>query len=102
MFPLNLRFFCEEVDLLITHIGGYPGHYPKSIREILERDRPDLFICGHSHILKVIYDKQYRLLHINPGAAGKFGFHQSITLIRFIIRETNIEELEILDIPRGH
>jgi uncharacterized protein len=101
-YPNEILINVEKVKVYMTHIGGYPGHYPGSIRDVLERERPDIFICGHSHILKVIFDKRYNLLHINPGAAGKFGFHQSITLVRFNIRETKIEDLEILDIPRGN
>jgi len=101
VYPKEILVHVEKVKICMTHIGGYPGHYPKSIREILERERPNLFICGHSHILKVIFDKHYACLHINPGAAGRFGFHQSITLVRFVIHEEKIENLEILDIPRG-
>ena len=102
VYSKDLFVNIEKVKVFMTHIGGYPGKYPKSIREILEIDHPNLFICGHSHILKVIFDKRYGCLHINPGAAGKFGFHQSITLVRFIVRENKIEELEVLDIPRGN
>ncbi len=101
VYPNEILVTVEKVKVFMTHIGGYPGHYSKFLREIFERDCPNLFICGHSHILKVIFDKHYGFLHINPGAAGKFGIHQSITLVRFIIRETKIEELEVLDIPRG-
>ena len=101
VYPMELRIRIEEVKILMTHIGGYPGHYPPVMRSILLRDRPDLFICGHSHILKVMYDKQFGFLHINPGAAGRYGFHQSITLVRFNISGNKIEDLEVLDIPRG-
>lgn len=101
IFPKEIFATVEGVKILMTHIGGYPGHYPLFIRELIELKRPDLFVCGHSHILKVIYDKQYGLLHINPGAAGNFGIHQSVTMVRFNIRGTRIEDLEILDIPRG-
>jgi uncharacterized protein len=101
-YPKDLFTVIEKVKVFMTHIGGYPGNYPKAIREILEQERPNLFICGHSHILKVMYDKHYECLHINPGAAGKYGLHQSLTLVRFIIRENKIEDLEVLDIPRGN
>jgi uncharacterized protein len=69
-FPLNNRFFCEGVEVLITHIGGYPGKYNQAIRDELKNNPPKLFICGHSHILKVQFDKTLNLLHMNPGAAG--------------------------------
>ena len=75
-FPLNNRFVCEGVTVLITHIGGYPGKYNPAIRKEIQDNPPQLFICGHSHILKVMHDKQFNLLHMNPGAAGKHGFHQ--------------------------
>jgi uncharacterized protein len=101
VYPLEIHFLAENVRVLMTHIGGYPGHYPKSTRDMLQKYRPDLFICGHSHILKVMYDKQYRFLHINPGAAGRYGFHLSVTLVRFNINGNKIEDLEVLDIPRG-
>ncbi|HRV56412.1 MAG TPA: metallophosphoesterase family protein, partial [Mangrovimonas sp.] len=73
-FPENNRFMCEEVDVWITHIGGYPGRYNLRIRNQIVQNPPKLFICGHSHILKVMNDKQLNLLHMNPGAVGKHGF----------------------------
>ena len=97
-FPLNNRFMCEDLAVLITHIGGYPGKYSKDIKNELETNPPGLFICGHSHILKVIYDKKLNLLHMNPGAAGKSGFHQVRTMLRFIIDGKNIKDLEIIEI----
>ncbi len=100
-YPQYLRFTCEEVDVLITHIGGYPGNYTPLVKEIMKTEPPGLFICGHSHILKVIYDKKYNCLHINPGAAGKNGFHQVITMIRLIIDGSNIKDLEIIEFPRN-
>ncbi len=84
-FPLHNRFFCEGVDVWITHIGGYPEKYNQEIRAEITKNPPKLFICGHSHILKVIYDKKLQLLHMNPGAAGKSGFHQVRTMLRFVI-----------------
>jgi uncharacterized protein len=99
--PRIQSFNVENVKVVMTHIGGYPGHYEKGIREMLLKERPKLFITGHSHILKVIYDKKLDLLHINPGAAGKYGFHLSITMVRFVIEGDKIRDLEILDIPRG-
>lgn len=97
-FPLNNRFWCEKVDVLITHIGGYPGKYNASIREELQNNPPKLFICGHSHILKVIFDKKLNLLHMNPGAAGIHGFHPVRTMLRFEINGDKIQNLEIIEL----
>ncbi|MCX6258841.1 MAG: metallophosphoesterase family protein [Bacteroidia bacterium] len=99
-FPEKLRFKCEETDVLICHIGGYPGNYDRKIRQELMDNPPDLFICGHSHILKVMYDKKLGFLHINPGAAGKYGFHHVLTSVRFEVDEKKISKLEILEIQR--
>ena len=96
--PKTLRFKVEEVDVLLTHIGGYPGRYAPEIRPEINTNPPKLFVCGHSHILKVIYDKTYQMLCINPGAAGKYGFHQVRTLIRFVIDGSNIKELEVIEL----
>ena len=98
MFPLNQVFECEGLKVYMTHIGGYPGKYPERIRKMIESDKPGLFICGHSHILKVMYDKHYQLVHMNPGAAGKHGFHQKKTLIRFSIAEGKIISPEVIEI----
>lgn len=98
-FPLHQRFNCDGLDVWITHIGGYPGRYNKDIRSELENNPPGLFICGHSHILKVIYDKKNRLLHMNPGAAGKHGFHQKKTLLRFEIDNAEVKNLELIELP---
>lgn len=102
-FPEHLRFRCEEVKVWITHIGGYPGRYVKPVREYLAKNTPpDLFICGHSHILKVMPDKKNGLLHINPGAAGFHGFHKIKTIIRFTIEGAEIKELEAIELgPRA-
>jgi putative phosphoesterase len=99
-FPLNNRFWCEEVDVLITHIGGYPGKYNQAIRSELQSNPPKLFICGHSHILKVQFDKSLNLLHMNPGAAGISGFHQVRTMLRFVIDGTQIKDLEIIEMEK--
>ena len=99
-FPLNNRFFCEGVDVWITHIGGYPGKYNVAIREEIKKNPPKLFICGHSHILKVQFDKQLNLLHMNPGAAGKHGFHQVRTMLRFEIDGDKIQQLEVIEIGK--
>jgi uncharacterized protein len=99
-FPLDLRFECDGVDVLITHIGGYPGRYEKRIKEILEGNPPKLFICGHSHILKIMPDKKYGLLHINPGACGNEGFHKVKTIVRFTLDKGNIKDLEVIELGR--
>ncbi len=93
-------FKCEEVAVLMTHIGGYPRHYsPKALAKI-QASRPKIFVAGHSHTLKIIYDNVYDLLHINPGAAGCFGFHDRRTAIRFTIDGENIRDMEIGEWPR--
>ncbi len=97
-FPKHLRFMCEEVDVWLTHIGGYPGKYDAKVFPEIFKNPPKLFVCGHSHILKVKYDKTLDLLHINPGAAGKHGFHQVQTLIRFEIDGSNIQNLEVIEL----
>lgn len=99
-FPLHNRFMCEGVDVWITHIGGYPGKYNQAIREELRANPPKLFICGHSHILKVQFDKRLNLLHMNPGAAGISGFHQIRTMLRFEIDGDKIQSLEIVEIGK--
>jgi uncharacterized protein len=98
--PESKRFMCENVDVWLTHIGGYPGKYPKQIKQELDTKPPKLFICGHSHILKVIYDKKYDLLHLNPGAAGISGFHQIRTALRFCIDGESIKEMEIIELGK--
>lgn len=98
LFPEIYRFKCEDVDVLMKHIGGYPGHYDYSVRNLIYTSPPQLFISGHSHILKVEYDKTLRLLHINPGAAGISGWHKVRTLVRFVIEGKNIRDLEVIEI----
>lgn len=97
-FPEDLRFTCEAVDVWITHIGGYPGKYDLRIREEIHRNPPALFISGHSHILKVMYDKKLHCLHLNPGAAGKQGWQKVRTLLRFCISEEKIHTLEAIEL----
>ncbi|HNW52198.1 MAG TPA: metallophosphoesterase family protein [Prolixibacteraceae bacterium] len=101
IFKKHLKFRCEEVKVWMTHIGGYPGHYDQSVKPGIVTDPPDLFISGHSHILKVMYDKKLKFLHINPGAAGNTGFHQVKTLLRFVIDGKNIRDLEVMEIKRN-
>lgn len=101
VYPQYQRFKRNGLDVLITHIGGYPGNYDRSIRDTIYQSPPDLFISGHSHILKVINDKRLHLLHINPGAAGKNGFHSVKTAVRFSILNGKIHELEVWEAPRN-
>ncbi len=99
-FPLNNRFMCEEVAVWITHIGGYPGRYSPLIRQEIYENPPKIFISGHSHILKVMPDKKLGMLHMNPGAAGKHGFHQVRTMLRFEIDGLEIKNLEVIEFPK--
>jgi len=99
-FPLDAKFMVEGVHVFMTHIGGYPRRYNKRIKEKLLNDPPDLFICGHSHILKVMPDKELDLLHMNPGAAGKQGFHSIRTMLRFCIEGTEIKDLEVIELGK--
>ncbi len=99
-FPLHNRFICEGVDVWITHIGGYPSRYHPAIKEAISNNPPQLFICGHSHILKVMPDKKLNLLHMNPGAVGKHGFHKVRTMLRFTVHMGKIENLEVIEIKR--
>lgn len=96
----DLIWDCEGLQVLMTHIGGYPGRYKARIRELIETHHPGLYICGHSHILKIIPDKRYGLLHINPGAAGNHGFHKVKTLVRFSIDKGKIEDLEVIEMGK--
>lgn len=99
-FPENNRFFCEEVDVWITHIGGYPTKYNVRVRDEIKVNPPKLFICGHSHILKVMNDKKLGLLHMNPGACGKHGFHAIRTMLRFSIDKDQILDLEAIELGK--
>ena len=96
----TLLFKCEKVNVMMTHIGGYPGNYAKGIKDKIKECEPKIFICGHSHILKVMYDKKLKVLHMNPGAVGNYGIHKVKTIIKFIIEEDNIKDLKIIEIPR--
>jgi putative phosphoesterase len=94
------RFNIENLDVWITHIGGYPGRYNKRIIPEIFKNPPDIFISGHSHILKVIHDKKLKLLHINPGAFGLSGWHKVRTAVRLVLDNKNISNLEILELPK--
>ncbi len=97
-FPQTLRFEVEGAEVLMKHIGGYPGNYDPSVRSSLFTRPPQLFVSGHSHILKVKYDKTLSMLHINPGAAGKQGFHRVRTLVRFAIEAGRFSDLEVIEL----
>ncbi len=98
IYPENLRFNCENLDVWITHIGGYPGKYSPLVRPEIYNNPPKLFICGHSHILKVIFDKKINCLHLNPGAAGKQGWQKVRTLMRFNVNDDKIEGLQVIEL----
>lgn len=91
---------CEGLKILMTHIGGYPGRYPLNVAAMIDRHRPDIFVCGHSHILKVMHDPKYNLLAINPGAAGLQGWQVERTALRFHIDTGQIHDMEVFRLPR--
>lgn len=99
-FPLDQQFLCEKVSVWITHIGGYPGRYTPRVKSSIAENTPRIFISGHSHILKVMPDKKLNLLHMNPGAIGKHGFHKARTMLRFEIDGEKIQNLEVIEYPR--
>ncbi|MGG5506106.1 MULTISPECIES: metallophosphoesterase family protein [unclassified Myroides] len=96
-FPEEQLFTCEGMKVYMIHIGGYPGTYRTQVKRQLSKEKPGLYICGHSHILKVQYDPQYQVLHLNPGAAGISGFHQVRTMLRFVLDQGNIKDLEVIE-----
>lgn len=98
VYPEKIFFLCEEVKVFMIHIGGYPGNYAPGIKEQLAQHKPGLFICGHSHILKIMRDDKNNLLHMNPGAAGKHGMHKMRTALRFIVEEKNIKNVEVIEL----
>ena len=100
VYPYMQCFEIEQMKVLMVHIGGYPGRYDLRALSLIGSHQPNLFICGHSHILKVINDKQHNLLHINPGAAGNYGIHTIRTAVRFHLSAGKISELEIWELPR--
>ena len=97
-YPERLTWTCEKVKVVMQHIGGYPGRYAPGIKDLLRKEKAGLFISGHSHILKVIYDDALHCLHMNPGAAGKQGWHKVRTLIRFVIDGSNIKDAEVIEL----
>jgi hypothetical protein len=99
-FPLDNKFTVENVSVWITHIGGYPNKYDLRIREEIQQNPPKIFISGHSHILKVQFDKKLNSLHLNPGAAGNHGFHKVRTMIRFTIDKDQIKDMEVIELAK--
>ncbi len=100
MFPKIQIFTIENVKVMMTHIGGYPNHYEPGIKELIIKEKPNIFISGHSHILKVMNDHTFNLLHINPGAAGNSGFHKIITMLRFQIDGSEVKNMELYEMNR--
>lgn len=99
-YPETQHFTLEGVEVIMTHIGGYPGKYAPGVKEQLKQDPPQLFICGHSHILKVMPDPALHLLHMNPGACGQQGWHKVKTLLRFQLDAGRIQGLEVIELPK--
>ncbi len=97
MFRETEVFECEGVKVVMTHIGGYPGRYDLRIKPLLLAEAPRLFVCGHSHIAKVMFDKKLNCLHVNPGAAGRYGFHKVRTAVRFVLDAGNVRDLELVE-----
>jgi uncharacterized protein len=99
-YPLVQNFMCEKMRICITHIAGYPNKYNAFAKKIILENKPNIFICGHSHILKVQYDKNLNVLHLNPGAAGKSGFHTVRTMLRFEINQDKIQNMEVIELGK--
>jgi putative phosphoesterase len=98
--PEHQRFFCEKVDVWMTHIGGRPGNYANPIRQELTRNPPKLFICGHSHLCLVAHDPKYKFLYMNPGAAGRHGFHKVRTILRFSVDGERVFDLQVVELGK--
>jgi putative phosphoesterase len=99
-YQKDLFFNCEGVNVWMTHIGGYPPRYRDNIKQVISEKNINLFICGHSHILKVMYDKEIQCLHMNPGAAGQYGIHKVQTVLKFVIDQGVIKDLSIVELDR--
>lgn len=99
-FPLENIFYCEKVKVLMKHIGGYPKKYAPGVKDLIRKEQPQLFISGHSHILKIIYDKELHCLHINPGACGQQGWHQVKTLVKFSIDGQEIKDCKVIELGK--
>jgi len=99
-YPEKLRWTCEDVPVFMTHIGGYPPKYNPAVKKELTDNPPKLFICGHSHILKVMFDEKLQCLHMNPGAAGLQGWHKVRTIIRFVVDGNNMKDCEVIELGK--
>jgi putative phosphoesterase len=99
-YPLIQLFKKEEVKILMTHIGGTAGQYTAEVKKLIQKECPQIFVCGHSHILKIMYDKKYQMLYMNPGSTGNYGMHKVKTLLRFTIDKTEIKDLEVIEIGK--
>lgn len=99
-FPEQLIFTCEEVKVLMKHIGGHPGRYAPGIKETILKEQAQLFISGHSHILKIVYDEKLKCLHMNPGAAGNQGWHKIRTIVRFTVDGKNMKDCEVIELGK--
>lgn len=100
LYPEDLFFTCEEVNVFIRHIGGYPGKYAPGVKDLIKKNHSNLFISGHSHILKVMFDERLNCLHMNPGAAGNQGWHKVRTLIRFTVDGKNMKDCEVIELGK--
>jgi len=100
MVPENLRFDAEGLQVWLTHIGGYPGNYDRNVKKSFLENPPGIFVCGHSHILKVIFDRKLNMLYLNPGAAGKSGFHSHMTALRFKIDKKEVYDMDVWEMNR--
>ncbi len=100
LYPETLKWTCEGINVFMTHIGGYPPRYNPRVKKELEADPPQLFICGHSHILKIMYDDRLQCLHMNPGAAGNQGWHKVRTLIRFTVDGKDMKDCEVIELGK--
>jgi uncharacterized protein len=100
IYPENQIWHCEDAKIFMTHIGGYPGKYNARVKKIIQDEKPDIYICGHSHICKVMADKEHNLIHMNPGAYGHHGFHAIRTILKFNINGKKIEDLRAVELGR--
>ena len=100
IYPENLFFQCEEVKVYITHMGGYPPKYNSRVKPLIQDFKPQLFISGHSHILKVMYDEKMQCLHMNPGAAGNQGWHKVRTIITFVVDVKDMKDCKVIELGK--
>ena len=98
--PQDLEWQCESVRVYMTHIGGYPGNYDARAKRELSQRKPDLFVCGHSHIARVMRDPKLKLLHMNPGACGRIGWHEQRTILRFTVEANRVGNVELIELGK--